>query len=326
MLGTSSHPHPVDRFSSHAPFHFDLSILDLYVPIKHGATLVLIGEQEGKDPGRLAAAIAEKRISSWYSTPSILNLLVNYGNLADYEFPNLRLVLFAGEVFPIKHLRALKSVWPEPRYYNLYGPTETNVCTFLEIPAVIPEERSDPFPIGKPCTHVETWVVDAEGRGVSPGSEGELVVRGAPVTDGYWNLEPQTREAFLTDEDGTTWYRTGDLVVEEPSGDFVYVGRRDRMVKKRGYRVELGEIEACLYRNDDIEEAAAVAIPDDESGVKVRAFVRTKPDGQRSIIKLKRFCIDNLPQYMVPDVITFLEDLPKTSTDKINYQQLKEMA
>src|SRR3990172_113243 len=123
-------PKESDRFSSHAPFHFDLSILDIYVSIKHGATLVLVGEEIGKDPLRLAPFISDKRISIWYSTPSILSFLAQYGRLDRYQFPDLRLVLFAGEVFPIKYLRLLKNLLPRPRYFNLYGPTETNVCTY----------------------------------------------------------------------------------------------------------------------------------------------------------------------------------------------------
>jgi non-ribosomal peptide synthetase component F len=130
-------PRPDDRFSSHAPFHFDLSILDLYVPIKHGATLILIGEQAGKDPLRLAPLISQAQISVWYSTPSVLAHGVRqYG----VDYSALRMVFFAGEVFPVKHLRALKSLWPGPRYYNLYGPTETNVCTWSS-PAQIQRPR-----------------------------------------------------------------------------------------------------------------------------------------------------------------------------------------
>src|SRR5215216_4367541 len=151
-------PSEIDRFSSHAPFHFDLSILDIYVSIKHGATLVLIEEEIGKDPIRLASLISDKRISIWYSTPSILSFLAQYGKLDRYGFPDLRLVLFAGEVFPIKHLRALKNLIPNPRYFNLYGPTETNVCTYFEIPATIPVDHTKPYPIGKACTHYKNRI------------------------------------------------------------------------------------------------------------------------------------------------------------------------
>jgi acyl-coenzyme A synthetase/AMP-(fatty) acid ligase len=122
-------PSSEDRFSSHAPFHFDLSILDIYVPLKHGAALILFGDDVGKQPTRLAGLIAQSRITVWYSTPSILRLLVEYGKLDQLDFTDLRLVLFAGEVFPVKHLRALKEIWSSPDYFNLYGPTETNVCT-----------------------------------------------------------------------------------------------------------------------------------------------------------------------------------------------------
>ncbi len=123
-------PTGADVFSSHAPFHFDLSILDIYVPLKHGATLVLVPEKVGKEPKGLADLIARNRITFWYSAPSTLALLAQSGRLTVLDFSSLKLVLFAGEVFPVVHLRSLTQQWPWPRYFNLYGPTETNVCTY----------------------------------------------------------------------------------------------------------------------------------------------------------------------------------------------------
>jgi amino acid adenylation domain-containing protein len=315
-----------ERFSSHAPFHFDLSILDIYVPIKHGATLVLIGTEIGKDPVRLAALISDRRITSWYSTPSILSLLAQYGRLQERDYTALRTVLFAGEVFPVKHLRTLKSLWPEPRYFNLYGPTETNVCTFYEIPSEIPAERTQPYPIGKVCPPLVAIVVDEHGNRVSAGQEGEFCISGPGVTQGYWNLPERTAQAFLLDSSGKGWYKTGDIVVQAADGDYVYVGRRDRMIKKRGYRVELGEIEAGLYRHPAVKEAAVVALTDEEHGVRVKAFLSCKESEKRpSLIDLKRFCAENLPIYMVPDLFSVQDVLPKTSTDKIDYQRLTEI-
>lgn len=316
-------PNPNDRFSSHAPFHFDLSILDIYLPIKHGASLVLISEEIGKDPVRLAAMISEKNITIWYSAPSILSFLAHYGKLEQYDYSSLRIVLFAGEVFPIKHLRTLKKLIPNPRYFNLYGPTETNVCTFYEIPDIIPEDRTNPFPIGKACSHYQIKILDEFGREVSPGNEGELCASGPGVMIGYWNLPEKTANAFLVDSSGNKWYKTGDIVYEGPDGNYIYMARRDRMVKKRGYRIELGEIEAGLYRHPAIKEAAVIALQDDD-GVKIRAFISHHRDSRPSIIELKQFCAQNLPAYMVPDLFSFLEFLPKTSTDKIDYQKLKE--
>jgi amino acid adenylation domain-containing protein len=319
-------PAESDVFSSHAPFHFDLSILDIYTPLSHGATLVLIGEETGKEPLALAQLIARERITVWYSTPSILSLLVRFGKLETQDCSSLRTVLFAGEVFPVVHLRALKAVWPWPRYFNLYGPTETNVCTWYEVPAVVPPERTEPYPIGRVCSHLEGLVVDGRGDPVAAGGEGELCIRGAGVTSGYWNLAEQTARAFLERPDGGRWYRTGDLVVAEPGGDLRFLGRNDRMVKKRGYRVELGEIEAGLYRHPEVREAAVVAVPDAEAGLRIRAHLVTRDGGRLSIIELKRFCGTLLPKYMIPDAFSFHTELPRTSTDKTDYQRLMQMA
>jgi amino acid adenylation domain-containing protein len=315
-------PTPIDRFSSHAPFHFDLSILDIYVPIKHGATVVLFGEKIGKEPLRLAQTIAHKRISIWYSAPSILTMLVQQGRLDEQDWSGLRMVLFAGEVFPVKHLRSLKSCWPAPRYFNLYGPTETNVCTWHEIPREVPPDRTDAYPIGRVCAHYRARIVDSEGRAETDAAEGELCIAGPGVMRGYWGLPEQNDRVFLFDADGTRWYRTGDIVAREPDDGYRFVGRRDRMIKKRGYRVELGEIEAALYRHSAVREAAVTASSGDD-GVRVSAFLSTKDGEKLSIIALKQFCAEQLPLYMVPDTIRFLNDLPKTSTDKINYQALK---
>jgi amino acid adenylation domain-containing protein len=316
-------PTEKDRFSSHAPFHFDLSILDIYVPIKHGATLVIIGFEQGKEPVGLARLIAEKRITHWYSAPSILALMVQFGNLPSHDYSSLRAVLFAGEVFPVRHLRALKELIPHPRYYNLYGPTETNVCTWHEIPATVPPERTQPYPIGKVCSHMRGRVVNPDGRDVPPGEDGELAIAGPSVLMGYWNRPGQTAKAFLPSADGERWYRTGDIVHADESGDFIFRGRRDRMVKRRGYRIELDEIEACLYRNPTVRQAAVIAHEADD-GVRIKAFCVPR-DGQRlSLIALKTFCSEHLPVYMVPDTFAFPASLPTTSTDKVDYQKLKQ--
>jgi amino acid adenylation domain-containing protein len=317
-------PNEHDRFSSYAPFHFDLSVLDIYLSLKHGATLVLVEEQLSKEPTRLAPWVADRKITVWYSAPSILSLLAQFGKLEQHDYSRLRLVLFAGEVFPIKYLKLLKSLWLHPRYFNLYGPTETNVCTFYEVPRWFPESQSEPVPIGKACyPYCEAIVVDEPGAEVARAVEGELCISGPSVMQGYWNLPENTAKAFLPDRD-RRWYRTGDIVVELPDGNYKFLGRRDRMIKKRGYRIELAEIEVALYRHPAIKEAAVLGFPDID-GVAVKAFISTRDGSKLSIIELKKFCSENLPLYMVPDSFCFLESLPKTSTDKIDYQKLKNL-
>jgi len=319
-------PSENDVFSSHAPFHFDLSILDIYVPIKHGARLVLIGEALGKDPLALAAAIASEQITSWYSTPSILSLLAHRGKLERHDLSKLRFVFFAGEVFPIPQFRALHALLPQPRYFNLYGPTETNVCTYYEVPVDGSWESMSTFPIGWICPPNRGLVVDADDKPVKDGESGELLVSGPNVMRGYWNLPEQNASAFLIDADGLSWYRTGDIVSEDASGQYRYLSRRDRMVKRRGYRVELGEIEAGLARHPSVREAAVVAVPDDAAGLRIVAFIGYHEETKLSIIELKGFSARNLPPYMVPDVFKLVTALPRTSTDKIDLQALKRDA
>jgi len=304
-----------DVFASHAPFTFDLSIFDLFVPLGHGATLVLFDEGLGRFPAGLAQAIAERRISVWYSTPSTLRMLMAYGRMERHSYPALRLVLYAGEVFAANQLRELKQIWPAPAYANLYGPTETNVCTYYEVPDRWDEERVEPFPIGICCENDQALVVD-----------GELCIRGGTVMAGYWGQPELTEAAFLTDADGARWYRTGDLVQLVDDGNYQFLGRRDRMVKRQGYRIELGEIEAVLGSHERVTEAAVVSAPHPDQGVEIRAYM-TIDDGEKpSLVAFKTYSARNLPSYMIPDRFVVLEGLPRTSTDKIDYRTLEGLA
>jgi amino acid adenylation domain-containing protein len=319
-------PRQSDTFSSHAPFHFDLSILDIYVPLKQGARLALFGEALGKDPMKLAAAISTEKISVWYSTPSILNFLATYGKLDRYDYSSLRIVHFAGEVFPIPQFKAVRAIWRTPRFFNLYGPTETNVCTYYEVPADDSWTAMSTFPIGKICEPNRGWVVDEQTRTVKLGEPGELLISGPNVMQGYWNLPEQNQRVFVTDSEGRRWYRTGDIVTEDAHGEYRYLGRRDRMVKRRGYRVELGEIEAALARHPHIKEAAVVAVPDTDSGVKIAAFISCQDERPLTIIALKKLSSESLPPYMIPDSFRVVEALPRTSTNKVDFQALKAQA
>jgi len=311
-------------FASHAPFHFDLSVFDLFAPCRNTSTLVLISENLGKDPARLGDFLARRGISVWYSAPTILALLTEHGGLDRTGFPAPRLVLFAGEVFPIATLRRLRALWPLATIWNLYGPTETNVCTAYPVPMTIPSDRISPYPIGRVCPPLRARVVDEKGSDVSPGVLGELVIAGPGVMRGYFDEPELTAAAFLVDNN-THWYRTGDLVCDDGTGSFEFHGRRDRMVKKRGYRIELGEIESALYRHDGVDRAGVVAQADEE-GVFITAFIALKPNLKKSVIAMKRHCTHFLPHYMIPDTIAFVDNLPATTTDKLDYQRLKSLA
>ena len=232
------------------------------------------------------------------------------------------MVLFAGEVFPVKQLRDLQRRWPNPAYYNLYGPTETNVCTFARIPDSIPSDRAVPYPIGFACSHCRTLVLDSERREVQIGGEGLLYVSGPSVFQGYWNRPVENAAAFI-ERDGARWYNTGDVVKWDGNEGFIYVGRQDRMVKRHGYRIELGEIERALYLHTRVREAAVVSSSDPDARVQITAFLNCDGSEVPSIIELRAFCASQLPAYMTPDRFVFQQRLPRTSTNKVDYQALR---
>jgi amino acid adenylation domain-containing protein len=310
-----------DRVCSPAPLHFDLSVFDIFAACRAAACVAVLPEGAATFPVSIAQWLERERISVWYSVPSVLTLLASYGSLQQFDLSRLREVIFAGEVFPPKYLARLMADLPHPRYLNWYGPTETNVCTAFEVPAG--EADAGPAPIGKACANTEVFAVTSEGRRVSrPGEVGELYVRGPSLMRGYWGQPAKTAAALVRnpfrEEYDELVYRTGDLVTLEQAGNYVYLGRGDSMVKIRGYRVELGEVQAALYRHPAIREAAVLPVPDDLLGTRLRAVVAADGEGKLTREDVLDHCRQWLPEYMVPDIVEFREELPRTSTGKVD--------
>jgi amino acid adenylation domain-containing protein len=310
-----------DRVCSPAPLHFDLSVFDIFSSCQAAACLAILPEGAATFPISIVRWLERERISVWYSVPSVLTLLACFGGLRDSDLSRLRTVIFAGEVFPPKYLSRLMTELPHPRYLNWYGPTETNVITAFEVP--VGGADAGPVPIGRACANTEVFAVTNEGRRVArPGEEGELYVRGPTLMRGYWGQPAKSREALVQNPYQAGYdelvYRTGDLVTLDATENYVYVGRRDSMVKIRGYRVELGEVEAALYRHPAVREAAVTPVPDELLGSRLRAVVTA--DGSSSLTRedMLDHCRQWLPGYMVPDIVEFREALPRTSTGKID--------
>jgi amino acid adenylation domain-containing protein len=310
-----------DVFANHAQFNFAMSLFDIFSSLGCGASLTLVPEEIRSHAPHVATFMAEERVSIWFSSPTILSLIGQLPDLESRDLSVLRVVAFAGEVFPWMQLNALRRRLPHPRYFNFYGSTETNVAIYYEIPPGV--DIDGPPPVGRPCEHFETRVVAADGARAEPGIVGELQLRGVGLSAGYWNQPTLTAEkAAPADDDGGPWYRSGDLVLQLPTGDLRYAGRIGRMIKLRGYRVEPGEIEARLYQHPSIKEVGVVPREDD-SGLELVAHLTTSTGERIPVVELKEFCAQRLPPYMIPATFEFHASLPRTSTGKIDLPALR---
>jgi amino acid adenylation domain-containing protein len=302
-----------DRFSNHAPFHFDLSVFDLYAAFLCGGCVAIIPDRYAYVPRGLVEFAVGERITVWYAVPSALMLMVERGGLLTEPGLALRAIVFAGEPYPIAQLRRLREGLPAARMFNWYGPTETNVCTGFEVTRIEPD-RTAAVPIGRAASADHVWAVKEDGSDAGVGERGELLVYGPTVSPGYWGREPH----------GDRPYRTGDIVRLEPDGQYVYLGRRDHMVKIRGHRVEPGEVEAALLAGPEIREAAVVAAG---TGIDARlvAFLVTGCE-PLPLLEIKRQCADRLPRHMIVDRAIFLPELPRTRNGKVDRLALQQMA
>lgn len=312
---------PGDSVSSHAPYHFDLSVFDIFASVAAGAAIEIVPQAATAFPRDLADFIADTGLTVWYSVPSALIQLVRFGNLGERTFPRLRLVLFAGEPFPPKYLRELMQTVPAARYCNLYGPTETNVCTFHWVDE--PPAGDDPLPIGRPCPGHTARILDGTGRPVEPGKIGELCMSSPTLMSEYWN-DPQKTRSAIRDHEGVPLYATGDLVRLNAEGLIEFHGRADALLKSRGYRIEPGEIEAVLLGHPGVAEAAVAGVPDEQIGTRLQGFIVPGPDAAPGGADLEIYCAERLPRYMVPEVFHFRHALPRTPTQKIDRKRLLE--
>jgi len=318
-----------DRLASHAPFHFDLSTFDIFAAAAAGAGLVLVPENRQGLGQALNRFVIDENISVWYSVPSALVRMLIAANRSVLAASNLRVVLFAGEVFPIKHLRQLRHAVSGAELYNLYGPTETNVCTFHQVgDDDVAPERTQPTPIGQDCSYAATFLIDESGTPIDGRTdvEGELCISGDSVMLGYWGDPGRTGQRLIPVPDGgpsaALAYRSGDIVRRDATGDLVFVGRRDHMVKIRGHRIELGEIETVLLGHADVLDGVVVAVPEADGSLRLEGCLVPRPAGKLTEPDLRRHCLESLPRYMLPERFHIVESLPLTSTGKIDRQAL----
>jgi amino acid adenylation domain-containing protein len=317
---------PDDRLANFAPLHFDQSTFDFYTGPLCGATTELIPPAFGFATASLAKLLEEQRITIWYSVPSVLIQLVLREALVGKDLTSLRWILFGGEPFPPKHLRKLMALLPHATFSNVYGPTEVNQCTYYNFPG--DRDFNEPLPIGKTWSNTEALIVDSEDRPAAHGDTGELLIRSPTMMIGYWGRPDLNRRAMFTRlrangiED--TFYRTGDLDRYLENGNMEFLGRKDRQIKTRGYRVELDEIESALCLNDSVLEAAAYTVDDDDLGPIIEAAVVISDEHAISDKELGKYLANHLPAYARPRRISLVKDFPRTRTGKIDHGALAD--
>ncbi|WP_394849920.1 amino acid adenylation domain-containing protein [Pendulispora brunnea] len=305
-----------DRVSNHAPFVFDLSVFDLYASFLAGATTFIVPEGLSYMPRPLVDFVLSNRITVWYSVPSALVLMMRHGGLLEVAPESaLRALIFAGERFPTRELDDLRAGFTSARLWNFYGPTETNVCTAYEVDRNEVIDR--PVPIGRAASGDEVWLQPLEtaweGGDHGEGTDiGELIVAGPTVMLGYWGLPPHSGP-----------YATGDICRQRSDGHYEFLGRRDSMVKVRGYRVELGEVEKALETHPSISRAV-VMLRGGGVSARLKAFVVAS--SPLRLLELKSYLSERLPTYMIIDEVTYLDELPKTTNGKIDLHLLTRMA
>lgn len=315
-----------DVLGNHAPIYFDISTLGYFAAPMVGATTIIASEAHINMPTSLAKLIEQTKITVWYSVPLALVQMLQRGALEKWNMQHLRWVIFAGELLPTKHLKALMNVWGNTRFCNAYGPTETNVCTYYNVPEKLVSDA--PVSIGKPWGNTEILIVDEEKKPVDKGTVGELLVRSGTLMDSYWGRPDLNKAAFFTlkneGEMETVFYKTGDLVKEESDGNLTFLGRKDRQVKTRGFRVELDEISTVLLQNKAVLEAAVYTISNKEEEVLIEAAVilkqGTDATNEDLILHLKKV----LPSYALPHQINLVTEFPRTATGKVDLNFLAQ--
>jgi amino acid adenylation domain-containing protein len=314
LIGTS----PADVVSCYAPLHFDMHPFDVYLTLSQGAAVVLIDDRSIMFAEEVYRIVRAGRVSIMYAVPSGWLGLLGVSTLLDEGLPDLKTIMYAGEEFPVDHLRRLASAVPRARVVNIYGPVETNALTAL---VVTPEHlKLDRIPIGYPFGGTDVFVVDdVGGIIVEPGAEGEIVAVTPAMSPGYLGDGELTRRSRLRVDvggDARIAYRTGDFGCWDADGLLHFRGRRDGRIKTRGFRVETGDVEARIAAHPAVDTCVVTTRPHPRITHELIAHVTLRAGARATAADLIGWCRTALPPYMLPGHIEIRELLPRTATGK----------
>ncbi len=307
-----------------SPFYFDISTQDIYTTLKTGATLGIIPVKYFAFPVMALRFIKERHINFLYWVPSAFVSIANYRLLEQIELDEVSLIMFGGEVMPVKQLNYWRKYLPNLKMIaNVYGPTEATVnCTYYIVDREFTDDET--LPLGKACENTGLLVLDDDDQVITKdriGVLGELCVYGSSLSAGYWNDEEKTKEKYVRNpccgHYHERMYRTGDLVSYNERGELVFAGRKDFQIKHSGYRIELGEIESMAMGKEGVVNTCAAY---HQQKKQIVLFYQ----GDLSEDGMREYLLEKIPKYMVPTIYYRMKAFPYNDNGKIDRKKLAE--
>lgn len=294
------------------PLAFDYGLYQMIMAFRTGARLVL--ERSFTFPAQILNLMVAEGVTGFPGVPTIFSILAELKSLKDYDLSRIRYVTNTAAALPVKHILMLRDIFPKARIYSMYGLTECKRCTYL--PPKDIDRKPDSVGIAIPNT--EMRIVDEDGNRVSPGTVGQLVIRGATVMKGYWEKPEATAKKLKPGPlPGEQVLYTGDYCKMDEEGYLYFVGRMDDIIKSRGEKVAPKEVENILMNIPGVKEAAVIGVPDEILGQAIKAFVVLEEGVTMAEKQLQYECQGRLENFMVPKYVVVVSSLPKTDTGKI---------
>lgn len=303
-----------------APFYFDASVPDLFIPLKTGATVYIPPKSYYTFPKKILQYIEEKDINTLVWVPSALCNVVNCRAFEVCVPEKIRLVIFCGEVMPCKHLNVWKKYVANALYVNMYGPTEaTYACMYYNVDKDFRDDEK--LPLGSACENSEIVLITDDNRLAKEGEIGEICILGQCLSNGYYGAKEKTDSVFVQNPINDKWnemiYRTGDLAFIDKNGDMIFAGRKDFQIKRLGHRIELGEIENAILSVEGVENACCVF---DEKNSDIIAVYT----GSVLPEQLSENILHKLQHYMIPNRFEKLKVMPMNINGKIDRSRLNK--
>lgn len=305
-----------------SPVVFDIYDFELCMLMINGSQLVLLDAMLGAFPARLLETLAKAHVNFIFWVPSIMVNIANMGLLDKIDIPDLKLVWFAGEVFPTKQFLVWYDRLQNTTFANLYGPIEITLdCTYYVV-----EERpieSEPLPIGIPYHNTDILILNDDNKRCGIGEEGELCVRGTSLAMGYYNNPEKTAAAFTQNPLNSSYpeliYRTGDMAYVREDGNIMFKGRKDSLIKHMGYRIELGEIEHVIENDLKLVKYCCAVY----QYARKEIVLYYESENEISDKEFRSAISKVFPAYMIPSVFIKVDELPRNTNGKIDRLLLK---